>query len=315
MKFKAVLMLGIGLLVVLAFNSASDTAFSATVKHIHIDPGQINNSYYYTNGTANETDPFWTGNYTACAAGNHLYFSGGNLACEVDQVGGGGTGAPHLVDNGTYFSLNASYAVNFDVQGYITSSNWSDVSITESQVSDLGSYIEAESDPYWTANQSSYSTTADMNTAIGAANTSMKGYVDGQGFLTSYTESDPFWTGNYTACAAGNHLYFSSGNLACESDDDTQLTQEQVEDYAGGMWTGNTETRATVTYQGADNTIDIVVDDMNDDTPDDDSEVPDDITVDTTKWVNSTQGFEICNGANCWKFYVNGSDYLIIEEV
>jgi hypothetical protein len=30
------------------------------------------------------------------------------------------------------------------------------------------------------------------------------------------------------------------------------------------MWTGNTETRATVTYQGIDGTMDIVVDDMND---------------------------------------------------
>lgn len=45
------------------------------------------------------------------------------------------------------------------------------------------------------------------------------------------------------------------------------LTQAQVEGYAGGMWTGNTETRATVVYQEIDNTIDIIVDDMNDDIP------------------------------------------------
>jgi len=38
------------------------------------------------------------------------------------------------------------------------------------------------------------------------------------------------------------------------------LTQEEVEDYAGGLWTGNTETGATVTYQEADNTLDIVID-------------------------------------------------------
>ena len=42
---------------------------------------------------------------------------------------------------------------------------------------------------------------------------------------------------------------------------DTQLTQAQVEDYAGGLWTGNTETLITITYQGGDNTLDAVVND------------------------------------------------------
>lgn len=48
---------------------------------------------------------------------------------------------------------------------------------------------------------------------------------------------------------------------------DTTLSQEQVEDFAGAMVTGNTETRITVTYQDADGTVDFVVDDMNDDVP------------------------------------------------
>jgi hypothetical protein len=40
---------------------------------------------------------------------------------------------------------------------------------------------------------------------------------------------------------------------------DTQLTEEQVEDFVGGMVTGNTETGITVTYQDDDGTIDFVV--------------------------------------------------------
>lgn len=40
---------------------------------------------------------------------------------------------------------------------------------------------------------------------------------------------------------------------------DTNLTQEEVEDFAGGMNTGNTETLITVTYQDADGTVDYVV--------------------------------------------------------
>jgi hypothetical protein len=39
------------------------------------------------------------------------------------------------------------------------------------------------------------------------------------------------------------------------------FTQEEIEDFAGAMWTGNTETGITVTYQDADGTIDAVVSD------------------------------------------------------
>jgi hypothetical protein len=47
---------------------------------------------------------------------------------------------------------------------------------------------------------------------------------------------------------------------ADETDTDTQLSNEQVQDIVGGMVAGNTETGITVTYQGADNTLDFVVD-------------------------------------------------------
>tara|TARA_R100000654_G_scaffold1710_1_gene6308 strand:+ start:3094 stop:4284 length:1191 start_codon:yes stop_codon:yes gene_type:complete len=49
------------------------------------------------------------------------------------------------------------------------------------------------------------------------------------------------------------------------SNTDTQLTQEQVEDFVGGMLTGNTETGITVTYQDADGTIDFEVDLLDED--------------------------------------------------
>jgi len=40
-------------------------------------------------------------------------------------------------------------------------------------------------------------------------------------YFTVGDEEDQLWEANYTACAAGNHLYFSGDSLACESDDDT----------------------------------------------------------------------------------------------
>ena len=47
------------------------------------------------------------------------------------------------------------------------------------------------------------------------------------------------------------------------SDTNTQLSDEQVQDIVGAMFTGNTETRISATYQDADGTIDLAVDDMN----------------------------------------------------
>ena len=43
------------------------------------------------------------------------------------------------------------------------------------------------------------------------------------------------------------------------TDTNTQLTEEQVEDFVGGMVTGNTETGITVTYDDTDGTLDFVV--------------------------------------------------------
>ena len=47
---------------------------------------------------------------------------------------------------------------------------------------------------------------------------------------------------------------------------DTNLTTEAVQDIVGAMFTGNTETRVSATYEDGDGTIDIVVDDMTADT-------------------------------------------------
>ena len=45
------------------------------------------------------------------------------------------------------------------------------------------------------------------------------------------------------------------------SSGDVTVNAERIQDLAGAMWTGNTETGATVTYQDADGTIDITVSD------------------------------------------------------
>ena len=53
-------------------------------------------------------------------------------------------------------------------------------------------------------------------------------------------------------------------------------TDEEIDDAAGPLVaTGGTKTRITVTYQDGTDDIDFVVDDMNDDNPDDNTELPD----------------------------------------
>ena len=47
------------------------------------------------------------------------------------------------------------------------------------------------------------------------------------------------------------------------TDTNTQLSTEQVQDIVGAMFSSNTETRCTVTYQDGDGTIDVVVDDLD----------------------------------------------------
>ena len=47
---------------------------------------------------------------------------------------------------------------------------------------------------------------------------------------------------------------------------DSGLSTEEVQDIAGGMFTGNTETGITATYQDGDGTIDLVVGTLNQDT-------------------------------------------------
>jgi len=69
---------------------------------------------------------------------------------------------------------------------------------------------------------------------------------------------------------SGHTISLTNGNSVTVPDNyaantDTQLSDENVEDYVGGMVTSNTETYITVTYQDNDGTLDFTLDsDLND---------------------------------------------------
>jgi len=64
----------------------------------------------------------------------------------------------------------------------------------------------------------------------------------------------------YFTTDAGNDIQITSGSSI------TTISTEAIQDIVGAMFTGNTETRISATYQDGDNNIDLVVDDMTADT-------------------------------------------------
>ena len=59
---------------------------------------------------------------------------------------------------------------------------------------------------------------------------------------------------------------YMQSNLTFTTNTNTQLSNEQVQDIVGGMFSSNTETGITATYQDSDGTIDLVVGTLNQDT-------------------------------------------------
>ena len=66
-----------------------------------------------------------------------------------------------------------------------------------------------------------------------------------------------------TGVSNGKILKYNGSSWETADDDNTQLSTEQVQDIVGGMFSGNTETNITATYQDSDGTIDLVSTDTN----------------------------------------------------
>lgn len=106
---------------------------------------------------------------------------------------------------------------------------------------------------------------ADSGTAVAGSNNDTVTLTGGTGISTSVgptgdiiaiTNTAPDQT---VALTAGSNVTITGTypNFTIASTD-TQLSAEQVEDYVGGMVTGNTESGITVTYEDADGTLDFV---------------------------------------------------------
>lgn len=92
------------------------------------------------------------------------------------------------------------------------------------------------------------------NTVAGMSGGALRWYDDNSVRMIVDLETDPSnddYIVAYDADADGFYMADAAG---------VGYTQAEIEDFAGGLVSGNTETLITVTYQEADNTLDFVVD-------------------------------------------------------
>jgi len=127
--------------------------------------------------------------------------------------------------------------------GYITAT------LTQEQVEDYAGTLVATGGTKTGITVTYQDATGDMDFVV--SDTTVAGDTGSTGITPGDTLTIAGGTGITTAM---------SGDSLTITNDVTALTQEQVEDYVGGMVTGNTETLITVTYQDADGTLDFVVD-------------------------------------------------------
>ena len=202
---------------------------------------------------------------------------GGNLDAQsnnISSVGSltatsliksGGTSSQFLkadgsVDTNTYLT---SFTETNDLSAAVTWTNVPDanitqgsvtqhqaaLSITESQISDLQSYLTSYTETDTLANVTSRGNTTTTTCVIPFL------YANQAAFPNAST---------YHGAIAHSHsdgaMYFAhGGNWIKLANDSDILNEEKVEDFVGGMLTGNTETGITVTYDDSDGTIDFVV--------------------------------------------------------
>ena len=158
---------------------------------------------------------------------------------------GSGNGKINLVvddmtaDNNTIYDLGTADGDNTSEEKIQLTGN---DSTTDTVILAVGSGLSIQRD-----NASNKITFTNTDTGSGSNNTFI-GLTDTP---SSFTASK-FVVVN----AAGNALEFVDNP-------NTQLTTEQVQDIVGAMFSNNTETRISATYQDSDGTIDLIVDDQS----------------------------------------------------
>ena len=231
-------------LIATALQSETDPVFLAWDKStgISITESQISDLQSYLTA---ETDPVFGASSAAGITGTNVSnwntaYSWNNHAGLYDTTGTAGTAVSTHESSYNHLNYNTAYSWgNHATAGYLTTYTETDpifslwdkstgISITESQISDFGTYLTAETDPIWTTDKTSYSTKAVADTlylglgAKAADSDTLDGHDTGYfqtalgftpynstnpaGYISSYLETDPVFGASSAAGIIGTDL-------------------------------------------------------------------------------------------------------------
>ena len=157
---------------------------------------------------------------------------------------------PTIPTNNNQLTNGAGYITGYTVTQSDVTQHQAALSITESQISDLGTYLT-------NSDLSSYATQSYVGLAT--AGLASETYVDSAvSGVSTFSGSYNDLTDKPTIPTNNNQLTNGAGYITAT------LTNEQVQNIVGGMLTGNTESGITVTYQDTDGTIDFSVSSQTD---------------------------------------------------
>jgi len=174
--------------------------------------------------------------------------------------------------NLTVGDLASCDSIDTDANGFLTCG--SDDGLSQEEVEDyIGAMVSGNTESNITVTYQDgdgtidfvvsgfYGSLADLQAAVSNDFHNLGGTDDDDPEAGDVTWGDLTDEGTFTdgqMCTYASGTGYISCNTAVPSD--TTLTQEEVEDYAGAMWSGNTESLITIEYQDGDGTIDASLD-------------------------------------------------------
>ena len=161
------------------------------------------------------------------------------------------TGYPaDVITAGTGIDWSASTTLNFNSSGL----TWAGNALTNAYIASSTEFlVDTNTDVYWTG-VSTNLVAATGRTSLELGTMSLLANTGSSTINYLGTIGNGVWEGT-----AIDDTYIASSTEYL-ADTNTQLSQAQVEDFAGGLWTGNTETLIALDYQEGDNTMDAVID-------------------------------------------------------
>ena len=176
---------------------------------------------------------------------------------EVQDIVGGMLGGTETLITVTYQdgTGDIDFVVDNDLSNYDNSSSgFITATLTNEQVQDIvGAMVASNTETGITVTYEDGDGTLDF--VVGTLNQDTSGNAATATALeTARTIAGVSFDGTANISLNNNAITNGAGYIAAT------LTNEQVQDIAGAMFSSNTETRITATYQDADGTIDLVVD-------------------------------------------------------